>query len=254
MQTPPLRAIRGFSKKDGSSLLHLHNVSGGVLGGDLMEYEFIVNENAHAQITTPGATRIYRHREGFPPSTQTIKATVKQGGLLEYLPDSLIPFAHSEYQQYTKIELEQDAGLFWWETVAPGREGYEDLFAYNFLEMGVEITAEGVPIALERSRIEPSRPASSLARMGHYLYFTTFYICRVGIPSAQWKMLEQVLSNQLHSDVDTVWGVSALYAHGLVVRGMSVNGRILTSTLNSIWNTAKVALYQTHAIPPRKQP
>src|ERR1700683_3460772 len=33
-QTPPLRVIRAFPAEDRSALVHMHNVSGGVLGGD----------------------------------------------------------------------------------------------------------------------------------------------------------------------------------------------------------------------------
>ena len=33
-QRPPLRVVRGFQQEDGSALVHLHNISGGVLGGD----------------------------------------------------------------------------------------------------------------------------------------------------------------------------------------------------------------------------
>ena len=33
-QEPPLKVVRAFSLPDGSALAHLHNVSGGLLGGD----------------------------------------------------------------------------------------------------------------------------------------------------------------------------------------------------------------------------
>ena len=47
---------------------------------------------------------------------------VAENDLLELLPDPLIPFAGSAYQQQTQIDLADNAGLFWWETIAPGRE------------------------------------------------------------------------------------------------------------------------------------
>src|SRR5258708_39478074 len=61
-QTPPLRVIRAFAIDNGAALVHLHNVSGGVLGGDQLHTDVMVAANARAQITTTSATRVYRRR------------------------------------------------------------------------------------------------------------------------------------------------------------------------------------------------
>jgi urease accessory protein len=36
-QEPPLKVVRAFELEDGAALVHLHNVSGGLLGGDRLE-------------------------------------------------------------------------------------------------------------------------------------------------------------------------------------------------------------------------
>ena len=64
MQTPPLRFVRPFPLPDGAALVHLHNLSGGVLGGDTLQTTIDVDAGARAQVTTTGATRIYRRRAG----------------------------------------------------------------------------------------------------------------------------------------------------------------------------------------------
>jgi len=102
-----------------------------------------VGEGAHAQITTTSATRIYRNRVDMPPSYQLNEITVAENGLLELLPDPLIPFAQSAYQQRTAIRLAEGAGLFWWETVTPGREARDECFDYDLLGLEVDIQAKG---------------------------------------------------------------------------------------------------------------
>ena len=62
-QEPPLRVVRAFALEDGAAMVHLHNVSGGLLGGDQLGLTVNVGAGACAQITTTGATRIYRPRE-----------------------------------------------------------------------------------------------------------------------------------------------------------------------------------------------
>lgn len=253
---PPLKVIRAFEAEYGAALVHLHNVSGGVLGGDHLTLKARVGEGARAQITTTSATRIYRNRVDMPSSYQLNELSVAENGLMELLPDPLIPFAQSAYQQRTVIKLADDAGLFWWETVAPGREARNECFDYDLLGLEVDIEANGRPIALEYAQLEPKlRSLSSLARLGAYRYFSTFYICRVGLPATQWTALEselgQLAGNLTHSN-EILWGVSTLVRDGLVVRGVSCDGRSLSSGLLAFWKAAKQALYGQIATPPRK--
>ncbi|MBI3472530.1 MAG: urease accessory protein UreD, partial [Candidatus Solibacter usitatus] len=129
-QQPPLRVVRAFPTADGGALVHLHNLSGGVLGGDQLRLSVRVGPGSAAQITSTGATRVYRSRQGSPVSVQSTAMVVEEEGLLEYLPDPLIPFAGSRYRQETRIDLAHGAGLFWWETIAPGREARGEIFEY----------------------------------------------------------------------------------------------------------------------------
>jgi len=120
--------VRAFTLEDGTALAHLHNVSGGLLGGDHLAMQVNLASGAKVQLTTTGATRIYRSREGFSATTQCNEVSIAEGTLLEYLPDATIPFAGARYLQRTSINLAAGAGLFWWEILAPGREARGELF------------------------------------------------------------------------------------------------------------------------------
>ena len=215
-----------------------------------------VKQNAYAQLTSTSATRLYRSRAGNVTASQTNVFSIQEGGLLEYLPDLLIPFAGSRYQQHTAIELAQDAGLFWWEIVAPGRLAKGECFEYDVVQMSVRITALGKPIALEHMKLEPAqRPLSSLARLGPHCYFCSFYICKVGAHAKEWQRLEAQLSElaqQLSCSSNVCWGVSTLVQHGLVVRAVSKEGRTLATGLPAFWKAARLALYGREATLPRK--
>lgn len=254
--SPPLQVVRAFDQPDGAALVHLHNVSGGVLGGDRLDTSVHVGPRARAQLTTTGATRLYRSRAGECPAHQRTEIYVAENGLLEWLPDPVIPFAGSRSRQETRITLTEGAGLFWWETVAPGRVAYGESFAYDLWENDLTLWANGQPIARERIRLEPSvRPLPSLARLGPYRHWTTFYACKVGEPAVRWAELEADLAAEAETRSrpgETVWGVSTLPAHGLSVRGLSVRGLDLTPGLLAFWRAAKRALHGREAIPPRK--
>jgi urease accessory protein len=255
-QQPPLQVIRAFPTSDGAALVHLHNLSGGVLGGDHLELKVDVGPQAQAQLTSTGATRLYRQRADLPPAEQHAEIHVAEGGLLEYLPDPLIPFAGTCYHQKTHIELKPDAGLFWWETIAPGREARGESFEYDRLQIQLDLTVAGRPVVLERLRLEPAlRPLNTVARLGPYRYVTSFYICRTGVESSVWLKLETTLlelAQQLSRIGEVIWGVSALPAHGLIVRGLSLTHPEIATGLPLFWQQAKQALYGRAAAPPRK--
>src|SRR2546421_657891 len=139
-QQPPFKVIRAFPVTDGGALVHLHNVSGGVLGGYHLEVSVHVGTKAYAQLTSTSATRIYRCQPHLSAATQTVAMIVEEGGLLEYLPDLIIPFARSRYIQRSRIELAPNAGLFWWETLAPGRTARDEVFEYDLLHVDLDIS------------------------------------------------------------------------------------------------------------------
>jgi urease accessory protein len=256
LQQPPLRVVRSFVQPDGSALAHLHNVSGGLLGGDALELDVRVGAGAMVQLTTTGATRIYRPRREALETSQSTEISVGENALLEYLPDAIIPFAGVRYAQRTNVRLAAGAGIFWWEILAPGREARGEWFEYESIAMHCDIAAEGRLIAAERALLEPrERPVASPARLGHYRYWATFYICRVGLPTAMWLTLEQQLREAAEPHArpgETLWGISALAAHGLAIRCLAIQGRDVLPGLHALWRAAKWALYEREVVPPRK--
>lgn len=255
-QEAPLKVVRAFPLQDGTALVHLHNVSGGLLGGDQLTLQIQLARNAKVQLTTTSATRIYRHREESSFTTQCQEFFVGESALLEYLPDSTIPFAGARYLQRTSIRLAAGAGLFWWEILSPGREARGEVFAYDQVEVRTRIFALGRMIAAENLCLRPAmQQVSSLARLGGYRYAATFYICRVGLDAIAWRAAEDLLRGLTASLTwpgEILWGVSTLAAHGLVVRCLARSAREVLPGLQSVWRQAKRHLYDQDAIPPRK--
>jgi len=254
-QRQPLKIVRAFHLQGGAALVHMHNLSGGVLAGDRLSVELDVGPGARAQITSTGATRVYRSRAQAAPAELSTHVRAHEGALLEYLPDPLIPFAGSRYRQHTVVDLDRGAGLFWWDTVAPGREARGELFSYDRLQLSFDLRVAGVPVAIERNDLDPiARPLQSSARMGPYRFFSTFYVCRAGASETALRALEKDLAaaaGQLSSPV-IIWGLGRLPAHGLVVRALSRNGRDIAEGLVTFWRVAKHALYGEVAVIPRK--
>jgi urease accessory protein len=256
-QEPPWRVVRGFEVPSGETLAHIHNVSGGILDGDSLECLIDVASGARAQVTTSGATRVYRSRSAERVAVQRSEVTVCERAYLEYLPDQLIPFAGARFEQSTHLELHPGASLIWWDVVAPGREASGETFQYESLGCSLELMASGERVATERWTIAPflRRPAA-IARLGPFRHFASCYVCQAGTPAAYWRKLEgelQPLADQL-SGPEVLWGITPLRAHGLVFRGVAIGGRPLFDGLVEIWKAAKWSLCGRVATLPRKVP
>jgi urease accessory protein len=256
VQDPPWRVVRAFTQDNGASLVHLHNVSGGILSGDRLTLEINVGPGSAAQVTTTGATRLYRHRTESADSEQHVKIHVGEGALLEFLPDALIPFAGSRHHQCTSVFLAKGATLFSWDILAPGRQAMGETFAFESLQIQTELRSVAGPLLIENLVLDPiQRPLDSAARMGPYTHLANFYVCSVGIPSSKWRELEQKINDfcSAHSRPGAIiWGASTLVADGIAVRGLSLSARELPATLAAIWTIAKRFLTGEDAILPRK--
>ena len=255
-QQPPWRVIRAFSQENGSALVHLHNVSGGVLAGDDLRLDIEVGPQARAQVTSTGATRLYRHRGGMLDSEQGVSIRVAEDGLLEYLPDALIPFAGSRHRQTTRIALAEGATLFSWEMVAPGRQAMGECFRFERLRLATRIDSPRGPVFREDLLLEPETAAlTSPARLGEYTHTATFYAIQIGRPAADLIALERQLAEiAVRESVHgcTIWGTSALASDGVVVKGLSTSAHRIPATLASFWSAARRFLTGDAPVPPRK--
>ena len=255
-QDPPWKVVRAFALAECGKLVHLHNVSGGVLAGDRLALEVQVEAGAAAQLTTTGATRLYRHRAGAADSLQSAAFAVGDGAMLEFLPDPVIPYAASRHTQRTEIRLGRGATLLWWEVLAPGRLAAGERFAFDVLRVQTSIHAAGRPIFLEDYALEPARQdLASPVRMLGYSHMASLCAVQEGRPSEFWRSLEQRLNEIAAASTSpgrALWGASALASGALLVRGLAASGRFVYEPLVEFWRAARLALTGRDCPLPRK--
>ena len=255
-QDPPWKVVRAFALPEGGKLVHVHNVSGGILAGDRLSLDIDVEEGARAQVTTTGATRVYRHRPGASESAQRITISIKDGAMLEYLPDPVIPYAASRHRQCTEISLGSGATLLWWEVLAPGRLAAGERFAFERLQIQTRVHAAQRPIFLEDYTLEPRRQdLRSAVRMLGYSHMASLCAAREGRPPEFWRRLVQRLNEIAASRTSpgrAVWGSSMLASDGLLVRGLTTSGSLIYETLVEFWREARVAIVGADCPLPRK--
>ena len=123
---------------------------GGIAGGDQLNINVRVGPDAWAQLTSPGAAKWYR---AAGPAYQAIELSVAAGATLEWLPQETIVFSAAQAELSTRIELEGDARLFYWDMVALGRLASGERFEQGHFQSHLDIRRDGQLLWHERQRI-----------------------------------------------------------------------------------------------------
>ena len=124
----PLRVQKALYP-EGERICHavIVHPPGGIAGGDRLRIDVAVHAQAHALITTPGATKWYK--SNGKQAMQQVEAQVAAGAVLEWLPQETIVFNQAESLSATRIELDADALYLGWEVLCLGRTASGETFA-----------------------------------------------------------------------------------------------------------------------------
>lgn len=225
---------------DRCAYTHILNPCGGLVGGDRLEIEGRLEKGTHVLLTTPSATRIYRSVE--KTAIQTSNIEVGPDAVLEWIPDTVIPFAGSRFSQHLEVRLDIGATLFLWDAFSSGRIARGERWAFAYFKNEIHIIMSEGGKVLERYILDPSRVNPASLGLGEtWDYFASFYIIS-GRP-VDWSTLLDELASLLDQWPGHVMGgVSSLAIPGLALRIAAKRAVDLSSVQSALWGTARLEL------------
>lgn len=125
------------------------NTSGGLTGGDRLEYRLDLGNGGRATGTTQTAERAYRARAGLVPAEMTVRLKVGQGARLDWLPQETILYDGAALTRHTEAHLEGDASLLLCEALVLGRAAMGERVAQLNLFDRRAIWRDGVPVLVD---------------------------------------------------------------------------------------------------------
>lgn len=172
----------------GALLANLVNPTAGFFDGDRIDLDVTAGHGSRLVLSTPAASRVFRARGGAPAScNQHLK--VERDAFLEWIPEPFIPQAGARYHQRTEIDLEERAGLFFFEWIAPGRVARGEVFAYDSLRWEFDLRQAGRLVARERYELHPGdHSLAALRDRFPAAHCVTSYAA--GIPAGEWPAAE----------------------------------------------------------------
>jgi urease accessory protein len=174
-------------------------------------------------LSTPGAARVHRAR-GEAPAICQQRLTVENGAFLEWIPEPFIPQAGARYFQRTEIDLAENAGLLFFEWIAPGRVARGEVFAYESLRWELDLIDQGKLVARERFELNPGdHSLTALREKFPAAHYVTAYVAMNG---ETWPAAELDALNAKHTYLghgpllESVHIVRALCENSLAARAL----------------------------------
>jgi len=115
--TSPYKLLKSTHDQDGRCILPILHTAGGLVGGDLLEFEVNLEKDSKVLLTTSSAQKVYGSvgRSKINPkgtfSKQKNLINILDNSHLEYLPQETIIFANGLFEQNFKVNISEQKYL-----------------------------------------------------------------------------------------------------------------------------------------------
>jgi urease accessory protein len=112
----------------GAAWIFTSTFGGGLVDGDAIALEAVIDPGARALVSTQASTKVYRSPRG---TTSSFRARVGSGATLVVLPDPVVAFAGARYRQSQTFDLDPDARLVVLDWIVAGRTARGERWAFD---------------------------------------------------------------------------------------------------------------------------
>jgi urease accessory protein len=233
--TLPLQVLAPIRLDDPALVVSVLNPTGGIVGGDRLRLEVAVGAGAHACLSTPSATRIYR--TAGQTAEQRVRLRVAAGGTLEWVPDHTIAFAGSAFRQRVDIDLDPGGRLIFLDTFAAGRVARGEAWRFARLESSVTVREGARCILRDRFVLGHDGPWACVGGSDGSPYFGSFVL----VGEADMAVLARAITCAL-ARAGASGGATPGPRGGLVGRVLAPSAPVLVDALDALWGHARGAL------------
>ena len=216
---------------------------GGIAGGDDIELRVDVDTGAHAQLTTPGATRWYRNVGA--PAAQRIAFQVEHGAVLEWLPQGTIVFDGAHATSDIRVELAGNASYIGWDVVCLGRTASSEQFTQGRWRQRCDIERDGALIWSERMVLDGNSPwLMSPAGLNGAPVFGTFVAMSSAFGDSILKACRALAPSEGDGAVTRLPGT-------LVARYRGASSEAAHAYFSAVWSVVRPRVAGRDAVEPR---
>jgi urease accessory protein len=244
--TLPLQVMAPMALDDPAAIVSILNPTGGLVGGDRLAIEIDVGAGAHACLTTPSATKVYR--AAAEAAVQTVRITAAQDAIVEWMPDHTIPFPGAALRQAIDVDLADGARLLLVDAFSAGRVTRGEAWRFARLESALAIRDGHGHLFADRWAVSGGGAWDGLGFTEGRPYFATLVI----VADSGLERFHTGTEAAFASREDVTIAVGALRRRGLVVRCLAADAPALVQSLQALWDLARGAVLGLPALGLRK--
>ena len=229
--TMPLQVLAPVALGDAAAIVSMLNPTGGVVGGDRLDIDVDVGAGAHACLTTPSATKVYRAAAG--PAEQRVRLRLATDARLEWVPDHTIPFAGAALRQRIEAEIGEGATLILVDAFAAGRVARGEAWRFALLDSTLSVRDASGWLVHDRMVLLDGGPSRGLGFAEDRSYVATVIV----IADADLAAFAEHVADLGGDGADV--GAAVLVRRGLLVRCLAADAPALARAVDGIWGAAR---------------
>lgn len=246
----PLRVLRSLYP-EGPAVCHhvLVHPPGGIVGGDQLDVDIEVGSQAHALLTTPGATRFYRSSGDV--AGQSVRASCAAGSRLEWLPLETIAYGGCRGHNHLRFELQPGSQMIGWDALALGLPAAGEDFTEGSFAQHVEVAGAW----LERGLIDAQDDRLLRSPLGlggqralATLWFASGDAIDTGLAVA---LIDGAREISAGSSLAATCGCTSPNARVVVLRCLSARVEPAMQLMQQVWAAWRQRAWRLAACPPR---
>ena len=234
---------------EGDAICHavIVHPPGGIAGGDTLGIDISLAAHTRGLITTPGATKWYKARNGIG-AAQQIKIALDAHATLEWLPQETIVFNAAQASNQTTVTLGDNALYLGWDVLCFGRAASGETFRTGHYRQRLTIARAGKLLWNERGTLDASGALmqSPIGLAGHSV---------TGTLHAVGREIPQALLDAARASVAEHTGAARIaltrLPHALAARYLGDSSEEAKELFIRVWRVLRPALTGTEAISPR---
>jgi urease accessory protein len=242
--TLPLQVLAPLSLDDPAAVVSVLNPTGGLVGGDALAIEVDVAPGAHACLTTPSATKVYRAASS--PARQAVTLRLAPGARLEWVPDHTIPSAGAALRQSLTAEVGDGAVLVLVDAFAAGRVARGEAWRFAELDSALIVRDARGLVLHDRLVLRDGAPRGLGITEGLPYFATVAVVADAGIEA----FAERLRGREGVPGAEI--GVGLLARRGAVARCLAADAPALTDAVDAVWRAARCEVLGMPALSLRK--
>jgi len=231
--TLPLQVLTPLALDGPALVVPMLNPTGAVLAGDRLEIDVHAGSGAHAMLTTPSATKVYR--SDGPVAVQDVRIVVAPGAVLEWVPDHTIPFTGSAYRQRLCARVGMGATLIVVDAFAAGRVARGECWRFRHLESALSITDDEGWLLHDRFVLSGEDRWGGVGFTEGAAYFATIAV----VAPASADELTSAVVTATGGVAAARTGVGRLSRRGILVRCLAETAPALGDVVHAAWQAVR---------------